>query len=235
MKMILYMIGKQDASCKHSCYACTACAPWDKEGVILTVGMAKKFHREYKAAVEKYGIKKVKEMDFNNFANEFMLDGYSDDTELQDIFNPSVLHILLGVVAKAIQHMKDTVDRDDSVEESGEAWFAPHLGVLNITESFYGGNKSLKGNDCHKVLQETNKLVELAEKLPGDTRDMVMATIAALAAFKDVVHLCFGERIIGDYKGAIAVFSKAWRAIPHITVPVKVHVTESHLIPFLER
>ena len=67
------------------------------------------------------------------------------------------------------------------------------------------------------------------------TRDTVIATIAALAAFKDVVHLCFGERIIGDYKGAIAVFSKAWRAIPRCTVPVKVHVTETHLVPFLER
>ena len=129
------------------------------------------------------------------------------DVELQDIFNPSVLHILLGIVAKAIQHMKDTVDRDDLVEESGEDWFAPHLGVLNITESYYGGRKSLKGNDCHKVLQETEKLRKLAEKLPGETRDTVMATIAALAAFKDVVHLCFGERILGNYKGAVAVFS----------------------------
>ena len=235
MKMILYMIGKQDASCKHSCYACTSCAPWDKVGIILTVGMAKKFIREYKAAVKKYGIKKVRAMDYGNFVNEFLLDGYSDDVELQDIFNPSVLHILLGVVAKAIQHMKDTVDRDDTVEESGEEWFAPHLGVLNITESFYGGRQSLKGNDCHKVLQETDKLIKLAEKLPGETKDTVMATVAALAAFKDVVHLCFGERILGDYKGAIAVFSKAWRAIPRCTVPVKVHVTESHLVPFLER
>ena len=56
MKMILYMIGKQDASCKHSRYACTSCAPWDKVGIILTVGMAKKLIREFKAAVEKYGV-----------------------------------------------------------------------------------------------------------------------------------------------------------------------------------
>ena len=85
-----------------------ACAPWDKEGIILTVGMAKKLIREYKANVEKYGIKKVCAMDYGNFVNEFLLDGYSDNLELQDIFNPSVLHILLGIVAKAIQHMKDT-------------------------------------------------------------------------------------------------------------------------------
>ena len=69
MKMILYMIGKQDASCKHSCYACTSYAPWDKVGIILTVGMAKKLIKEYKAAVEKYGIKKVRAMDYGNFVN----------------------------------------------------------------------------------------------------------------------------------------------------------------------
>ena len=233
MKMILYMIGKQDAGCKHSCYACTGCAPWLKDGIILTVGLAKKLILAYRTAVEKYGFKKVEAMDYGNFVNDCLLDGYySDDTEIQDIFNIPILHILLGVVAKAIKHIKNSIGKDGP----GERWFAPYLKGLNITESYYGGRRSLTGNDSHKVLQNTKKLAELAAKsLSGDTKNTVMATVSALAAFKDVIHLCGGERILGDYKGAIAVFSKAWRSVPNITVPVKVHVVESHIVPFLER
>ena len=67
MKMILYMIGKQDAGCKHSCYACTGCAPWHKDGIILTVGLAKKLILAYRTAVEKYGFKKVEAMDYGTF------------------------------------------------------------------------------------------------------------------------------------------------------------------------
>ena len=130
------------------------------------------------------------------------------------IFSTFLSYILLGVVAKAILHIKNSIGKDGP----GERWFAPYLKGLNITESYYGGRRSLAANDCHKVLQNTEKLADLAAtSLSGDTKNIVMATVSALANFKDVIHLCGGDRILGDYKGAIAVFSKAWRAVPNIT------------------
>ena len=57
------------------------------------------------------------------------------------------------------------------------------------------------GNDCHKVLQHTtDELAKLAESMRGDTKDFVRATISALAAFKDVLHLCGSESTLSDYK-----------------------------------
>ena len=234
-KMILYCIGKMDGSCKHPCYACTGHAPWTgkSKGIPMTVGMLKVFLVKYKAAVEQKGEKNVqgKDPEFNNVVNELMFEGYPDEMHVEDFINIPSLHILLGVVQKAVDHMKTAVGKN----EDGETWFAPVLKALNITESYYNRVKSFNGNACHKLINNTDKLEEMALELTGNTRLTVMATIKALKAFRKVVHSCFGTQILGDYVTDIQEFSGLWRAIPSIRIPLKVHLLEEHVVPFFDR
>ena len=236
-KMILYVIGKMDGSCKHPCYACTGSPPWTgkNKGIPMTVGMLKAFLAKYKALVAEKGEENVegKDPEINNVVNEllFATEAYSDDTLVEDFINIPSLHILLGIVKRAIEHMKNAVGRN----EIGETWFAPVLKTLNITEDFYNGRKSFNGNSCHKIINNTEKLMKLAEPLTGDTKDTVVATIKALRAFGRVVHSCFGNQVNGEYARDIMEFSVTWRAIPRITIPLKVHILESHVVPFLLR
>ena len=234
-KMILYVIGKMDGACKHPCYGCTGSPPWTTKGIPMTVGMLKAFLAKYKAAVAEKGEGNVegKDPEYNNVVNEllFMADAYSDDTLVEEFINIPVLHILLGIIKKAIEHMKNSVGK----KEDAEKWFAPVLKTLNITEEFYNGRKSFNGNACHKLINNTDKLMELAEPLTGDTKVTVVATIKALRAFGRVVHSCFGNEIHGDYVRDILEFSVSWRAIPKISVPLKVHLLEDHVAPFLVR
>ena len=236
-KMILYCIGKMDGSCKHPCYACTGFAPWTGKGKgnPMTVGMLKAFLAKYRAAVAEKGENNVegKDEEFNNVVNEilFAAEAYSDDTLVEDFINIPCLHILLGIVKRAVEHMKNAVGK----KEIGESWFAPVLKTLNITENYYNGRRSLNGNSCHKLINNSDKLMELAEPLTGNTKVTVVATIKALKAFGRVVHSCFGNQIRGDYVSDIQEFSKCWRAIPKITIPLKVHLLEDHTVPFLAR
>ena len=236
-KMILYCIGKMDGACRHPCYACTGSPPWTGKGkgIPMTVGMLKAFLAKYRAAVATRGEDKVegKDPEFNNVVNELLItaDAYSDDTLVEDFVNIPVLHILLGVVKKAVEYMKNAVGKN----EIGENWFAPVLKTLNITEEFYNGRKSFDGNSCHKLINNTDKLSELAEPLTGDTKVTVVATIKALRAFGRVVHSCFGNEIHGNFVQDILEFSVSWRAIPKITVPLKIHLLEDHAAPFLMR
>ena len=236
-KMILYYIGKMDGSCKHPCYACTGSPPWTGKGkgIPMTVGMLKAYLANYKAAVAEKGEGKVegKDPQYNNVVNEllFNVEAYSDDTLVEEFINIPVLHILLGVVKRAVEHMKNAVGKG----EIGDNWFAPVLADLNITEDYYNGRKSFNGNDSHKLINRTEKLMEVAEPLTGNTKVTVVATIKALKAFGRLVHSCFGNEIRGDYVRDILEFSVSWRAIPKITVPLKVHLLETHVAPFLVR
>ena len=47
LKIYLCLIGKQTASCLHSCPYCEAKAPWEEPGLLLTLGSLLEWHQKY--------------------------------------------------------------------------------------------------------------------------------------------------------------------------------------------
>merc|ERR1712026_579403 len=80
-----------------------------------------------------------------------------------------------------------------------------------------------------------DKVSSLPATVSASAVEKVKDTIKGLAAFDVVVHRCWGMTLKGDYKEAINVFCRMYRALPNITFPPKFHIVEKEVVIFLER
>ena len=101
IKLYLVMIGKQAASCIHSCIYCEGQAPWDNKYTSLTIGLLKEWQQKYLANGE---VKKDAQH-FQNVVNPPLLVGESS-TKVIEILNIPELHCLTGTVRKIITEME---------------------------------------------------------------------------------------------------------------------------------
>ena len=231
IKLDLYLVGKQNASCAHPCIYCSGASPWTNKnsGHLLTIGDLKKFHSDYMKSERK--AKDAQEA--NNCVNENILQFlFSDDTLLLDCLNIQELHIMMGIVWKLLEYIKSLFGKNVEDKERGAAFIHQFLVSLNITLKRPTG---LEGNQAEKVAQNSAKLMILADELPQELSVKVKAVAPVLEAFNRVKHSCFGERIQGDYVTDIAQFSKLFRSLPKISIPPKVHLVEEHVVQFLAR
>ena len=164
------------------------------------------------------------EADFNNCVHENLLQPpFSDSTLILDCLNIPELHIHLGVTTKLLTYIVKCFGSTEDDKAKGRQFYDQFLKSISVTTKQYG---RLEGNQCKKVLENTEKLLRMAKNLPSEVAVKVMEVVPVLQAFSDVEKACFGERLCGDYGEAIDKFSRLYRALPGITIPPKVHCLE---------
>ena len=102
------------------------------------------------------------------------------------------------------------------------------------------GISSFEGNQARKYLKRAGKLedkVKADTSLPQETKDTMLLVAKAMKTLNLVVHACFGMVLKdkhGDYKDLIKKYTGEYRAIPGLSVIVKQHCLETHVVEFLD-
>lgn len=143
-------------------------------------------------------------MNFQNVKSEVLLN-FPDKTLVIDVLAIPSLHIMLGVTDKMVTYIKDAIG------EEGDILMRGFLASINVTTTYYQGKESLAGNDCRKIMKNIGSLKNWVKALPIRKAVKVWAAIKTLDSFTDVVTTCFGNKIQGDYKAAIRIFSGQFR------------------------
>ena len=200
MKVNYTLCGKEyQQNGKHNCYLCTGSSPYLEPADLVSVGFLKQCHAALIAAG-----KRARPMDHQNVKSKVLLN-FGDNVLTIDIFAIPSLHILLGIVDKMIVYIRL------SIGEGGELMMKLFLASINVSTKYYNGKESLAGNDCRKVMKKISNFKVWAKVLPISKAVRIFAAIRTLESFTDVVTSCFGNRIQGDYKAAIKLFSENFR------------------------
>ena len=222
IKMDLYLIGRDHGACRHNCVFGDGCTPWtQKPCSLITVGEAKMWHKKFMdAGGEGTG------KNFQNMIHEILLQ-YPDETYLIDVVNFPELHVMMGIVKRLVDYIK---------EASSVEWVEDIYYELNITQTFHGGKKGLNGNASKKLLEHATTFIVKRKGLPDTcNKDRIAAAAKTMSLFNAVVDSSFGNFVEDSWVDDIAKFCASFRALEDITFPPKYHMVESHLEQFLRR
>ena len=167
------------------------------------------------------------------------LSRYPDETLLCDIYNVPGLHCKTGVTAKLIKEIERSFSGNEETGE-GTKFVDKFLDENSVHRTEYQGSHSFEGNHARKLLRIIGRMRHEVDHLESKSADKerIMKIIGTLEAFDEVVVTCFSKQLIGDYKAAIAAFSKAYmelHKVYKVTVPVKAHLIMAHVVPQIER
>lgn len=122
-------------------------------------------------------------------------------------------------------------------EKEGREYILNWERSVNVYRQAFHGSTSYNGNNAEKLLDNADSLEkDLQEALLGedDKLQLAMKFVQTLKDFRAVVHSCFGMRLLDpEYETYINNFSASYRAL-NISVTVKVHLVEKHLVEFLK-
>ena len=164
---------------------------------------------------------------------------FPDDTLLSDIYNVPGLHCKTGITGKLVKEIEKSFPDNETTGE-GTKFVDEFLDGNNIHRAEYQGSHSFEGNHARKLLRIIGRMRHEVDFLEseGVNKERIMKIISTLEAFDEVVVTCFSKQLIGDYKEAIAAFSKAYmelHKVYKVTVPVKAHLVMHHIVPQIER
>ena len=117
LKLAAYLVGKQSAACIHPCVFCDGSQPWTDKCSLLTIEDLKRFHHQFMTKGEG---DTDNARSFQNCVNENLLWNYPDDTLVIDVLNVPELHLLLGVVAKLLDFIQDSLIHCDLTGDKDE-------------------------------------------------------------------------------------------------------------------
>ena len=230
LKMILILLGKQNASSKHCCPFCLGSSPWIGKFESVTIGSLWANYLAFQQA----GAPLKRAKDFNNVVNQPLITGPDEQKILGEAVYFPEHHVFTGIVGKLIKELERNLF--DSAEEGllfMDNWMK-NPGV-NVSRTVYHGSASLIGNQAERLLGKVRSLeAELLQKL-GDTDkgDLARLYIKALEQFDHVVHSCFGQTLKPRYQDHINDFMLTYRSLG-ISIPLKVHLLESHAVEFIQ-
>ena len=208
LKIYLCIIGKQVASCTHSCPYCEGQAPWDERSKPLTIGSLFEWHQKFVDNGANIRVAK----NYQNVVNKPLLTG-EDETETLEVLNPPELHLMTGVTGKLITEME---------KMTGEKFVNEFLQEEDISRCAYQGSRSFEGNQARKLLKNTDKLERSVMKLDIETTIQALPFVQTLRVFNKVVSSCFGQTLDPAYERHIEDFSKQYRSLD-ISVTLKVN------------
>ena len=220
------LCGKQGASSKYCCPYCTSCSPWTEKTELTTVG---KLWDSYTAFIQSGSEKKFAK-NFDNVVSRPLLIGDQDSSVLSLLHFPE-LHVTLGVVGKLVKGIEATCF---STADEGTEFMNSWMNTVNVSKTVYHGGTSFVGDMAKRLLNNLYSLEHrVNEKLDKQTQDKILPFLTALKCFNGVRVTCFGQIVLEGYKESVDSFSKAYRVL-NISVPLKVHLIEAHLIDYLQ-
>ena len=211
--MLLKYCGKQQASCKHSCFGCAA--PSDDflnpdDYPLMTWERALNFYQNWQI----YSGDKIDLKDFNN--QEFPPIGI-EHMSAEELKEPIMLkcrlpplHLLLGVnhATKALE------------EVWPEGLYEWAKQTFQKFQKYFGG--TLEGNQCSKLIDSYDILENIA-----DGRLDMAPFIEFFKAYSKVKKACFGLQLDPDFEQIIDRFKdslESLRELHDITVTPKFHM-----------
>ena len=219
IKIYLCLIGKQTASCLHSCPYCEGQAPFDEKSEALTIGSLFDWHEKF---LERGGNKKNAKY-YQNVINKPLLTG-DDSTKTIEILNPPELHLMTGVIGKLIMEKER---RGFEFKAEGERFVTEFLKKEDISRCVYQGSRSFEGNQARKLLMSVDKLERSVMELDMETVIEALPFVQTIRLFAKVVTACFGQTLDPGYEAKIDDFSKQYRSLD-ISVTPKVNIEHIH-------
>ena len=171
-------------------------------------------------------------MDFYNVVNRPLVTGPDDQKILGNLVFFPEHHVFTGIVGKLIMELERNLFESP---EEGILFMDNWMKEVNVARTVYHGSASFIGNQAERLLSKVSFLeVKLEEKLEN-TEKLVLAKlyVKALQQFNLVVHSFFGQTLKPGYKELIGQFIVTYRSLG-ISIPLKVHLLESHALEFLE-
>ena len=135
-----------------------------------------------------------------------------DETPVLHIVPPPELHLMMGPV----NHLYNEMNK---FWPQSEDW----LKLCFVKKSDYHGG-AFEGNDCRKLLKNTDSLREICPKEHKRYFD-------TLSYFNDVVSSCYGFELHPSYKSNISNFKREFLKL-NISVTPKVHAVFHHVEEF---
>ena len=214
IKIYLVMLGKQSASCIHSCPYCEGQAPWLKKSSPLTIGSLNAWHLKYMES----GAAKKDAQHYQNVVNKPLIVG-DVSKKIVEILNIPELHCLTGTVGKIVTEMERI---GFNSKEEGEKFVNDFLKVENIHKCVYQGSNSFEGNQARKLLKKVKELKEAVMVLDNElTIQKTLPFVETLRRFDKVVDACFGQKLDRHYQADITSFSQQYRSL-NISITPKV-------------
>ena len=102
IKMLMILVGKSGGKPKFGCPYCSACTPFDTNGVLYTIGRLIELNYKF----VKNGSKMKKQQLYENVTNPPLVTGSVDDLILKMFAIPE-LHLLIGVVDKLLTEFEN--------------------------------------------------------------------------------------------------------------------------------
>ena len=200
LKLCNILLGLMSHSSMHPCCWCDIDKHnLDKKGTQRTFASLSNLFWDYFGAQGT----KANAKNYGNAIHPSIIGEMDDSTPVLTIVPPPELHLLLGPV----NHLYNEINK---VWPQSEDW----LKSCFVKKSEYHGG-SFEGNDCRKLLKNTNLLRELCPK----EHEQYVNTFSF---FNDLVSSCYGLELHPTYKANIAKFKKEFLKLK-ISVTPKIH------------
>ena len=180
LKLMNIITGIQSHSSRFPCTWCEACAPWEEEKDLRTLGRIRALVAEFNDAGRP--IKKAQL--FKNCINLPLLNG-TDDQFIVDLLPPPELHLHLGITNKLFDTLNERVGNNKIFEWANQK---------NIVRAQYRGS---------------SRVTAIGKSKRCCSRKFAMLCISH-GKFNIVRKACFGKQLAPGYKESIEEFKTAF-------------------------
>ena len=210
--------GLMEASSKHPCIYCTAPAQEIASGTLRTIGTLNYNHNKWK---NESGNKNQCK-NFFNVKNPPLFIDIPSETLVLSITPPPALHIMLGI----FNHIWKNIENISEEHKNSCKEFALRHNCMR--EDYFG--KTFEGNECTTLMNKIESDCTQLSYLPSTRYH-----IDAMKKLNNVRKQVFGTELGSTWKTSLREFEVAYRNIPNITKPLKVHVLLAHCKEFIVR
>ena len=225
LKATNVIVGKQTATCKHPCPFCNT-SDMTKCGELLTVGWIVEQNQKW----EDSNLDRKDLQFFGNCENvPLVTDAFEADKNklILEFCPPPELHILLGIVNKAVKVLEERIP-NAIVKE----WVAFAGAQRN---AYHGG--TFNGNNCKRLVDAADYLEVLVTKDFYDFTPFSLAMVDVLRKLRAVRHSCFGTELYPNYQDALVQYQKATLDLAKdfsVNLILKDHITDFHVAHWFE-
>ena len=234
IKMQLYTLGKQSASCTRNCPYCECFAPYICICPPNTFASLDAHHASYEAPVNEGGGGGIKKnaKNHNNCVRPRLLQGPPDTRVIDRLYFPE-LHTLTGITGKIVSALIESFPKTEA--EVGKLWLEGFMKRHNIQWRVDRPNTFL-GYHARKFVRLGDTLRQEAKKsnLPIAAALKTMYYARVLSKYNDVIVSCYGQILEDNFKETIKEFEIAYRNLD-TSVTLKCHLVFVHIVEFLER